>query len=77
MGRAGAGRRGGAGLVDVDGYLADRKARVDRLLEASIPPSDAPPARLHAAMRHLLFPGGKRLRPALAMAACEAAGGPF
>ncbi len=62
--------------MDVDGYLADRKARVDRLLEASIPPSDAPPARLHAAMRHLLFPGGKRLRPALAMAACEAVGGP-
>src|SRR5262245_59190285 len=27
-------------------------------------------------MRHLLFPGGKRLRPAFALAACEAVGSP-
>jgi geranylgeranyl pyrophosphate synthase len=40
----------------------------------ALPSADAPPARLHAAMRHLIFPGGKRLRPALALAAAEAVG---
>ncbi len=62
--------------MDVHAYLAERRALVDGALEAAIPPSEVPPARLHAAMRHLHFPGGKRLRPALAMAACEAAGAP-
>ena len=61
--------------MDVDGYLAESAARVDACLEARLPPADAPPAKLHAAMRHLIFPGGKRLRPALAFAACEASGG--
>jgi geranylgeranyl pyrophosphate synthase len=41
-----------------------------------LPAADESPAALHAAMRHLLFPGGKRLRPALAMAAAEAVGSP-
>jgi geranylgeranyl pyrophosphate synthase len=60
--------------VDLDGYLAERLPQVERALDAALPPADAPPAPLHAAMRHLLFPGGKRLRPALALAACEAVG---
>ncbi|MEM9177953.1 MAG: polyprenyl synthetase family protein, partial [Myxococcota bacterium] len=34
------------------------------------------PATLAGAMRHLLFPGGKRLRPVMALAAAEAVGGP-
>jgi geranylgeranyl diphosphate synthase type II len=62
--------------VDVRAYLAERAALVDRFLERQLPPPDAEPALLHAAMRHLLFPGGKRLRPALALAACEAVGSP-
>ncbi len=49
---------------------------VDRLLEAAIPAASEDPARLHAAMRHILFPGGKRLRPVLAMSAAEAVGAP-
>jgi len=61
--------------MDVAAYLAEQAACVDRFLEASVPPADAPPARLHAAMRHLLFPGGKRFRPALALAAARAVGG--
>jgi geranylgeranyl diphosphate synthase type II len=62
--------------VDVGGYLAERLPQIERALDAALPPADAPPARLHAAMRHLLFPGGKRLRPALALAGCEAVGAP-
>jgi len=56
-------------------YIAAATARVDRVLERSVPAATDPPTALHAAMRHLLFPGGKRLRPALAFAACEAVGG--
>lgn len=37
-------------------------------------PADAEPRILYEAMRHSVFPGGKRLRPALAFAAAEAAG---
>jgi geranylgeranyl diphosphate synthase type II len=61
--------------VDVQAYLADRTAQVDRFLEARLPPAAEAPEELHAAMRHLVFPGGKRLRPALCFASCEALGG--
>jgi geranylgeranyl pyrophosphate synthase len=60
--------------MDAQDYLAACLPAVDRALEAALPRADAPPARLHAAMRHLIFPGGKRLRPALALAAAEAVG---
>jgi geranylgeranyl diphosphate synthase type II len=60
--------------VDVAAYLAERGALVDAVLERALPAAHTPPQHLHAAMRHLLFPGGKRLRPALALAAAEAAG---
>jgi len=60
--------------VDADAYLADHAARVDRFLDERLPPASEPPEALHAAMRHLIFPGGKRLRPALAFAGCEAVG---
>jgi geranylgeranyl diphosphate synthase type II len=62
--------------MDVTAYLAERAALVDRFLDAELPPAGEEPAALHAAMRHLLFPGGKRLRPAFAFAACEAVGSP-
>lgn len=61
--------------MDVQAYLAESAQRVDAALERLLPPAGAPPRGLHAAMRHLLFPGGKRLRPALAFAAAEAVGG--
>jgi geranylgeranyl diphosphate synthase type II len=62
--------------VDVEAYLAERSSLVDRYLDQVVPPASENPASLHAAMRHLLFPGGKRLRPALAFAGCEAVGSP-
>jgi geranylgeranyl pyrophosphate synthase len=61
--------------MDAPGYLAERAALLEPFLEAALPPVDEAPAPLHQAMRHLLFPGGKRLRPGLCFAACEAAGG--
>lgn len=61
--------------MDAQEYLAACLPRVERALDRALPSAGEPPARLHAAMRHLLFPGGKRLRPALALAAAEAVGG--
>jgi geranylgeranyl diphosphate synthase type II len=60
--------------MDAAAYLAECASRVDAALEAVLPSAAEPPTALHAAMRHLVFPGGKRLRPALAMAAAEAVG---
>jgi len=60
--------------MDLRAYLAERAQLVDAELQRWLPPADAAPAKLHAAMRHLLFPGGKRLRPALAFAGAEAIG---
>ena len=62
--------------MDADSYLAESSLLVDRYLDLVMPTASESPASLHAAMRHLLFPGGKRLRPALAFAGCEAAGSP-
>lgn len=62
--------------MDARAYLSERVALVDPYLEQLLPPAEQPPAALHAAMRHLLFPGGKRLRPGLVFAGCEAMGAP-
>jgi geranylgeranyl pyrophosphate synthase len=62
--------------MDVPGYFADRTPLVDARLDRLLPPADAPPRALHEAMRHLVFPGGKRLRPALCFATVEALGRP-
>ncbi len=40
-----------------------------------LPPSTAKPATIHKAMRYSVFAGGKRMRPALCLAAAEACGG--
>jgi geranylgeranyl diphosphate synthase type II len=60
---------------DLPAYLADRRAAVDRALEAALPGEDVPPATVHRAMRYSMFAGGKRLRPILVIAGAEAVGG--
>jgi len=50
------------------------RARVDACLERSLPPPIASPARLHAAMRHAVLDGGKRMRPLLVYATGTAFG---
>jgi len=62
--------------MDARSYLLERSPLVERALDAAVPGAQTPPARLHAAMRHLIFPAGKRLRPVLALAAAEAVGAP-
>ena len=60
--------------MDTQAYLQERLPLVERALEAILPTIDTPPGSLHAAMRHVIFPGGKRLRPVLTLAAAEAVG---
>ncbi len=55
-------------------YLAERRALVDRTLDALLPPAATPPAVIHEAMRYAVLGGGKRVRPILAVAAAEACG---
>ncbi|WP_374668238.1 polyprenyl synthetase family protein [Ramlibacter sp.] len=54
-------------------WSAERLARVEEALSAWVP-ADAP-AGLGAAMRYAVLDGGKRLRPLLVLAACEAVQG--
>jgi len=61
--------------MDALDYLSHCAARLDPHLAAQAP-ADGAPQVLYEAMRHLLVPGGKRLRPGFAFAACEAAGAP-
>ena len=49
--------------------------RVEATLDGLLPAADTLPSRLHEAMRYVLFPGGKRLRPMLALIGCEVTGG--
>src|SRR5687767_2402184 len=46
---------------------AEQKRRVEARLDLLVPPSEAPPPRIHQAMRYSLFAGGKRLRPILCL----------
>ena len=61
--------------MDLQGYLREKKAIVDAALERYFPKDPESPTNLRMAIRHSLFAGGKRIRPILAMAAYEAAGG--
>ena len=54
-------------------WVRDELARVEQALSSWVP-ADAP-AGLGAAMRYGVLDGGKRLRPLLVRAACEAVGG--
>jgi geranylgeranyl diphosphate synthase type II len=60
--------------MNLESSMSQRSPLVDRVLEDLLPSAKQPPQSLHGAMRHLVFPGGKRLRPLLAMAAAEAVG---
>ncbi len=62
-------------MFQLDRYLKERAALVERALSGIVPDPSGPDALLLEAMRYSLLGGGKRLRPILALAACEAVGG--
>lgn len=56
-------------------FVADRRGDVNAALRRSLPVSSLPGAgRLNDALEYAVFPGGKRLRPALALLASDLAG---
>ena len=61
--------------MELKKYLKDRCQLVDEALDRLLPPEDELPASLHKSMRYSVFAGGKRVRPILMLAACEAVGG--
>ena len=61
--------------VDVKSLIQEGAELADRALEALIPAAETVPSSIHAAMRHSVFAGGKRLRPVLAMQAAVAIAG--
>ncbi len=62
-------------MRSLESYLAGKREAVERSLDHLLPPAGTPPESLHEAMRYSVFSGGKRLRPILAIAAYELAGG--
>ena len=63
-------------LFNLEEYLSEMRGRVDTALDEWMTTICADtPKPLAEAMRYSLLGGGKRLRPILALATCEAAGG--
>jgi len=60
---------------DVSAYLENRRGAINAALDAALVQTDDDPGRLREAMRYAVLDGGKRMRPLLVVAACEAVGG--
>jgi len=59
----------------LDSYLSACMQKVEAALDAYLPHAATLPGSLHDSMRYSIFAGGKRIRPLLMAAACEAVGG--
>jgi geranylgeranyl diphosphate synthase type II len=62
-------------LFNLDQYLDRVGAQINKALDRLIPAEKTEPPTIHQAMRYSLFAGGKRIRPVLTLAACQAVGG--
>jgi geranylgeranyl diphosphate synthase type II len=60
---------------DLAQFLKQSTASVNTALDRFLPSATTKPATIHKAMRYSLFAGGKRMRPALVLAAAAACGG--
>jgi geranylgeranyl diphosphate synthase type II len=56
-------------------YLGCQLALIEEALDRFMPAATIRPDRLHESMRYSVLGGGKRIRPVLMLAACEAVGG--
>jgi len=61
--------------MDLNQYIKERCELVDSKLKMAFPAETDLPFSLHKSMRYSTFAGGKRIRPLLLLAACEAVGG--
>jgi geranylgeranyl diphosphate synthase type II len=60
---------------DLQSYLESRTKLVNNALDQFLPKENKKPATIHKSMRYSIFAGGKRMRPALCLAAAVACGG--
>jgi len=62
--------------MDLQAYLSEKRALIDSAMEGYLPPASGGfPEVIFRAMRYGVLAGGKRIRPILVLAACEAVGG--
>ena len=64
-----------AASFDLEKFLLASTKSVNRALDKFLPAAGTRPATIHKAMRYSLFAGGKRMRPALCLAAAAACSG--
>lgn len=60
---------------DIQAYFETRRTEINAALDAALVLTEDDPGRLREAMRYAVLDGGKRMRPLLVVAACEAVGG--
>jgi geranylgeranyl diphosphate synthase type II len=60
---------------DLEDFLSTSSEVVNNALDRLLPKAVVRPATIHKAMRYSLFAGGKRMRPALCLAAAQACNG--
>ena len=63
--------------MDLKSYLVERKKLIDKEIVKYLPPFPEFGSRLYEAVKYSLIVGGKRLRPILCLAGCEAVGGNY
>jgi len=63
--------------VDFSAWSQAHLEHVEATLQRVLPGPEIAPRRLHQAMRYAVLGGGKRVRPLLAFAAGELAGGSY
>ena len=61
--------------MNTGGYISERSKLTEEALDRLVPGQVTLPVTIHQAMRYSLFAGGKRIRPVLCIAACEAVAG--
>ena len=61
--------------MNIGEYIAERSKLTEQALERLVPLESVLPVTIHEAMRYSLFAGGKRIRPVLCLATCEAVRG--
>lgn len=61
--------------MELEPYLQRRQQLINRAMDRTLPSARGEAAGIHRAMRYSVLGEGKRIRPILALAACEAVGG--
>ncbi len=61
-------------MQKVSSYLREQQDKVNNALQKFLPSAEIEPTLIHESIRYTIFAGGKRVRPILCLAACEALG---